>query len=75
MTSPAYEKRARARLLSNERRLLGETLEAFHRRENRPPPTLAEIFAENQRNRERCPVTSDLFIPAKKSGDQSGDGR
>lgn len=57
----AYEKRAKARSLQSERRLMGETLEAFHWREHARPPTLAEIFAENHRNRERCPATSDLF--------------
>lgn len=59
--SAAYEKRAKARSLQNERRLMGETLEAFHWREHARPPTLAEIFAENHRNRDRCPVTIDLF--------------
>lgn len=62
----AYQKRAQARALDNERRLMGEPLAAFHRRENARPPTLAEIFAENRRNRERCPVTPDMFKPKRK---------
>lgn len=59
--TPGYEKRAKARALQNERRLMGETLEAFHRREHARPPTLAEIFENNRRNRERCALTVDLF--------------
>lgn len=62
MNAKAYEKRAKARAVQHERRLLGETLEAFHRREHAREPTLAEIFAENHRNRERCPYTLDLLL-------------
>jgi hypothetical protein len=45
---------------------MGETLEAFHRREHARPPTLAEIFDANHRNRERCPNTLDLLDPARQ---------
>lgn len=40
---------------------MGETLDAFHRREHAEPPTLAEIYDANHKNRERCAVTVDLF--------------
>lgn len=54
-----YEKNARARRLDNERRLCGETLEAFHRRENAKPPTLAELYRTFPRA--RCPWTRDFL--------------
>lgn len=58
-TSP-YDRRAKAREADRQRALMGETLEAFHARENAKPPTLAEIYARNHVNRERCPWTIDL---------------
>jgi hypothetical protein len=58
---PAYSRRAAARETSRQRDLMGETLDAFHRRETAEPPTLAEVYAENHRNRERCPATPDLL--------------
>jgi hypothetical protein len=42
--NPAYASHAAARRLDNERRLMGESLAAFHARETAPPPTLAEIY-------------------------------
>lgn len=53
----AYERHAAARRLDNERRLMGETLAAFHAREHAKPPTLAEVFA-------RCPWTPDMLEQA-----------
>lgn len=63
MKSPSdrYARNARARRAERERRLMGETLDAFHRREHAEPPTLAEIYDANHKNRERCAVTVDLF--------------
>jgi hypothetical protein len=58
--STAYERRKSARQQANERRLLGETLAAFHAREIAKPPTIAEIYRQNHVNRERCPWTIDL---------------
>lgn len=62
--SSAYDRHAAARRLDNERRLMGETLAAFHARETAKPPTLAEIFARNKANRERCPWTPDMLEQA-----------
>lgn len=61
--STAYDRRAKRRLLENERRLMGETLSAFHARETAMPPSLSEVYARNHTNRERCPRTVD-FIEA-----------
>lgn len=44
---PAYDRHAAARRLDNERRLMGESLAAFHARETAPPPTLSEVYARN----------------------------
>ena len=63
-----YERNAKARQVQNERRLMGETLEAFHRRETASAPTLSEIYAQNHMNREKCPKTIDLFKPRKNRG-------
>lgn len=59
--SERYDRNARARRLQHERGLMGETLDAFHRRETAPPPTLREVYEANHKNRERCAVTVDLF--------------
>lgn len=61
MKPDRYGTRRARRESERERRLLGETLDAFHRRENAPPPTLAEIYATNKRPRDRCRATGDLF--------------
>ena len=34
-------------------------------RENAKPPTVAQIFADNHKNRERCTMTDDLFNAPK----------
>ena len=64
----AYDKRAAQRRAENERRLLGESLATYHARENAPPPTLAQVYADNHKNRVRCPDTPDLLAwkPKKK---------
>lgn len=59
--SDRYERNARRRRIENERALMGESLEAFHARENAKPPTLREIYEANHRNRERCTMTVDMF--------------
>lgn len=60
-----YERNLNRRRVERERDLMGETLEAFHRRENASPPTLREIYADNHKNRERCTMTGDLFANPK----------
>lgn len=64
--SDRYQRNAERRRTQNERRLMGETLEQFHARETAPPPTLAEIYRENHKNRERCVATIDLFEKPKR---------
>lgn len=66
MKSPSerYERNAARRRLDAERRLMGESIEAFHARETAKPPSLAQIYRTNQANRERCTMTPDMF--AKK---------
>lgn len=59
--NPGYNRRAAAREAGRQRDLCGETLAAYHARETAPPPTVAQIHAENHRNRERCPWTVDLL--------------
>jgi len=54
-----YERHRTARRLDNERRLMGESLEAFHARENAKPPTLAEVYRTHPRV--RCERTPNLF--------------
>lgn len=44
-----YAQNVDRRRVENERALMGETLEAFHRRETAQPPTLREIYAENHK--------------------------
>lgn len=68
MKSPSdhYARNAARRNSDRERRLMGETLDAFHQRENAKPPTLSEVYRANHQNRERCTMTVDLF--AKKAG-------
>ena len=61
-----YERNAEARRLDNERRLCGESLAEFHRRETAKPPTLPQVYAENHLNRERCPMTIDLLAKPKR---------
>ncbi len=56
-----YQRNRERRRLDNERRLLGESLEAFHRRETAKPPTLPQIYCDNHKNRERCQATANLF--------------
>lgn len=56
-----YEKRQTKRETDRQRNLCGETLRQFHERETAPPSTLAEIYAANKRDRERCKDTLDLF--------------
>lgn len=63
---PAYDRHAAARRLDNERRLMGESLAAFHARETAPPPTLSEVYARNHVKRERCPWTVDLLGAAER---------
>lgn len=55
-----YEIRLSRRNRERERMLCGESLDAFHKRENARPPSLSEIYAHNQVNRERCPWTWDI---------------
>jgi hypothetical protein len=55
----SYERNKAARKAENERRLMGESLKAFHARENARPPTLAEIYRTHPRA--RCPWTSDFI--------------
>lgn len=64
-TSTRYERRRIAREVDNQRRLMGETLAAYHAREVAAPPTLCEIYEANRRNRERCMMTLDLFKESK----------
>lgn len=64
--SDAYQKRADRRETRRQQALMGESLESFHARETAQPPTLAQIYAENHKNRERCKDTIDLF------GDEDG---
>lgn len=59
--SIAYEKRAAKRRAENERRLLGESLAAYHARETAPAPSLPQIYSDNHKNRVRCPETPDLL--------------
>lgn len=47
---------------------MGESLDAFHKRENAAPPTLREIFDNNHKNRERCTMTTDLFAKKSRKG-------
>jgi hypothetical protein len=70
--NPAYVRRTAARRLDNERRLMGESLAAFHARETAPPPTLAEIYAANHRSRERCAETLDLLAWRPKRSRRKG---
>ncbi len=42
-----------------------KTLAAYHSREVAAPPTTAEIYEANRRNRERCMMTLDLFKESK----------
>ena len=56
-----YDRRRSQREAQRERALMGESLAAFHARETAPPPTLAEVFAKNHVNRERCPYTPDML--------------
>jgi len=60
-----YDRNADRRRRDNERRLMGDALEQFHGRETAAPPTLAEIYRENHKNRERCTATTDLFAKPK----------
>lgn len=55
-----YERRAKLRRQEGDRRLMGETIEAFHARETAKAPTLSEVYAKNHTNRERCPWTLDF---------------
>ena len=72
MKSPkAYERNATRRRLELERRLMGESLNAFHARETAKPPTLAELYDANHKNRERCTMTADLFNKPTKRGSNS----
>jgi hypothetical protein len=57
-----YERNATARRLDNERRLMGESLKAFHARETAKPPTLSEIYRTHPRA--RCPWTEDFIDDA-----------
>lgn len=70
--NPAYLRHAAARRLDNERQLMGESLAAFHARETAPPPTLAQIYAANRRNRERCGETMDLLAWKPKRARRKG---
>lgn len=55
----SYERRVSRRDAERERALMGETLAAFHARENAKPPTLAEIYRTHPRA--RCPWTPSLL--------------
>ena len=50
---------------------MGESLNAFHARETAKPPTLAELYDANHKNRERCTMTADLFNKPTKRGSNS----
>jgi hypothetical protein len=56
-----YERNRQARQADNERRLCGESLEAFHARETAKPPTLPQVYAANKIGRVRCNRTLSLF--------------
>ncbi len=56
------EKRAAIRETQRQQALMGETLRSFHERETASPPTMAEIYAANKRDRERCKDTMDMFV-------------
>lgn len=60
-----YERNRDRRETQRQRSLMGETLAEFHARETAKPPTLAQIFAANHKNRERCTMTADLFSTPK----------
>lgn len=62
MSDRRYAQHLARRENERQRALMGETLAAFHAREVARPPTLAEIYAANHTNRERCPMTVDLFL-------------
>lgn len=66
MSGNAYDRRRAARQAARERTLGGETLAAFHARENAPPPTLAQIYAANRADKTRCNSTPDLFAKPKR---------
>ena len=72
MTGNAYDRRRASREADRERRLMGESLQAFHRRETGPPPTIAEIFAKNRADTTVCTKTPDLFGVAKPLRKQKG---
>lgn len=74
MSGNAYDRRRAARQAAREVTLGGETMAAFHRRENAPAPTLAEIFAKNRADTTRCTATPDMF-PAKKRRARKSKGR
>jgi hypothetical protein len=68
VTATTYTRRRSRRDAERERALCGETLAAFHARENAKPPTLAEIFAKNRADKVRCSSTPDLFEKKKRKG-------
>ena len=70
MTGSAYDRRRQAREHARQRALLGETLAAYHARENAKPPTLAEVFARNRADKTRCDDTVDLFTGAAGAAPQ-----
>ncbi len=72
MTGNAYDRRLARRQAERERALGGETLAAFHARENAPPPTLAEIFAKNRADKVRCHRTPDLFAKPRRAKKKGG---
>ena len=63
-----YARNAHRRRSDIERSLMGETLEAFHKRETAKPPTLREIYQANHKSAERCLMTDDLFDSSPKGG-------